>query len=64
EIFITKLAERQSWHEWERAGRVNMVDRAEAKAREILDQHQVPPLDRGQEQELDAIMEEAAKKLN
>lgn len=63
EILVSKLAERRPWDEWERAGRDDMVDRAQAEAERILARHTVPPLEDRQEAELDALMEEAAARL-
>jgi trimethylamine--corrinoid protein Co-methyltransferase len=63
EVFITKLAERGSWEGWESAGRVGMVERAQAEAECILREHQVPPLDAAQERELDSLMAAAEREL-
>ncbi len=56
EILITRLAERGLWEEWERKGREGMAERAQAEAERLLARHQVPPLEKAQEQELDRIM--------
>jgi trimethylamine---corrinoid protein Co-methyltransferase len=63
EVFLTKLAERGSWEGWENAGRVGLVERAQAEAERILHDHQVPPLESAQERELDALMRAAEKEL-
>ena len=63
EVFLTKLAERGSWDGWEAAGRVGMLERAQAQAEKILKEHQVPPLDATQEHELDALMAAAEREL-
>jgi trimethylamine---corrinoid protein Co-methyltransferase len=63
EVFMTKLAERGSWEGWEAAGRIGMVERAQAEAARILQEHQVPPLEPAQERELDAIMAAAEAEL-
>ena len=63
EVFMTKLAERGSWEGWQAAGRIGMVERAQAEAERILREHQVPPLEAAQERELDAIMAAAEKEL-
>ncbi len=63
EVFITKLAERGSWEGWEAAGRIGMVERAQAEAEKILREHQVPPLDAAQERELDGIMAAAEHEM-
>ena len=56
EVYLTRLSERGSWEGWEKTGRVGMVDRAQAEAEHILQEHQVPPLDNVQENELDRLM--------
>jgi trimethylamine--corrinoid protein Co-methyltransferase len=63
EILCTRLAERRSWAEWDRAGREGFAERAQAEAERLLAEHEVPPLTQEQERELDAIMQEAARDL-
>jgi len=63
EVFITRLAERGTWEGWETAGRIGMVERANAEAEHILREHKVPPLDPAQERELDNLMTAAEKEL-
>jgi trimethylamine--corrinoid protein Co-methyltransferase len=63
EVMATRLAERRSWSEWDRAGRKAMADRALAEAERLLAEHQVPPLTADQERELDEIMREAQREL-
>lgn len=63
EVFLTKLAERGSWEGWQTAGRIGMVERAQAEAERILREHQVPPLEAAQERELDALMAAAEREL-
>jgi trimethylamine---corrinoid protein Co-methyltransferase len=63
EVFLTELAERGSWDGWEAAGRVGMLERAQAQAEKILKAHQVPPLEAIQEHELDALMAAAERDL-
>ncbi len=63
EILYTALGERRSWEEWDRSGRQGMAERAQAKAEQLLAEHEVPPLTEQQERELDAIMQEAESKL-
>jgi len=64
EMFLTKLAERGSWENWQAAGQVGMIERAQAEADRILREHQVAPLDAVQERELDALMAAAEKELS
>jgi trimethylamine:corrinoid methyltransferase-like protein len=61
EIYVTRLAARGSWEEWERGGRLRMAEQAQAQVERILAQHQVPPLAPEQERELDEIMNVAAQ---
>ena len=63
ELLLTQLAERQEWEAWDRSGRQGMAERAQARAERLLAGHEVPPLARSQERELDAIMEEAEATL-
>jgi len=63
EVFITKLSERGSWEGWQAAGRIGMLERAQAEAERILREHQVPPLEAAQERELDALMAAAEREL-
>lgn len=64
EIYFTKLAERGAFESWNREGRVGMAERAQAEAERILAEHEVPPLSKEQEGELDRLMEEAGGELN
>jgi len=63
EILMTSLADRQSFAEWERTGHEGMTERSIAEAERILAEHEVPPLDRHQVQQLDDVMEAAAVEL-
>jgi trimethylamine--corrinoid protein Co-methyltransferase len=59
EIFIPKLVERSSWEEWDRAGRDDMVLRAQQEADKILSTHEVMPMTEGQERALDELFYQA-----
>ncbi|HKY54438.1 MAG TPA: trimethylamine methyltransferase family protein, partial [Anaerolineales bacterium] len=62
ELALTKLAERNSWDTWEeKMGRKQMADYATEEAERILREHIVPPLEPAQEQELDSILDAAAR---
>ena len=62
EMALTKLAERNSWDTWEeKLGRKQMADNAIDEAERILREHVVPPLEPGQEAELDRIFAAAEK---
>ena len=63
ELLSTSLAERRTWEEWDRDSRQAMAERAQAEAARILAEHEVPPLTKDQERELDEIMHEAAAEL-
>ena len=63
EIFITKLAQRSSWEEWERSGKPGMETQAQKQAESLLAEHEVPPLDDAQEKELNVIMQAAEREL-
>lgn len=56
ELLITRLAERGSWETWTQSGYKDMVDRAQEFSEVILSKHEVPPLERAQEEELDRIL--------
>jgi trimethylamine--corrinoid protein Co-methyltransferase len=64
EIFLTKLAERGAWESWDQGGRVGMAERAQVEAERLISEHEVPPLSKSQEQELNGLMEKAAKILS
>ena len=63
EILLTKLAERNTWENWEGNGKNNFAENAQASAEKILKEHHVEPLDETQEQELTAIMVAAEAQL-
>lgn len=63
EIFITRLADRTSWEEWDRTGREGMGGNAQAKAEKLIAEHEPPPLTDDQEQILEEIMQEATSEL-
>jgi trimethylamine--corrinoid protein Co-methyltransferase len=63
EILYTALGERRSFAEWERSGYESLAERAQSEAERILNEHEVPPLSKEQESELDQIMAAAEKEL-
>jgi len=63
EIFITKLAQRSPWEEWDRSGRPGMETQAQKQAESLLARHEVQPLEKAQVNELDAIMKAAEQEL-
>jgi trimethylamine--corrinoid protein Co-methyltransferase len=63
EIFISKLASRDTWEQWDEGGRQGLAERAQAEAERILAERQVEPLEDAQIRALDAIMAAAEKEL-
>lgn len=63
EILYTRLADRSTWEEWNREGKPDLAERAQAEAERLLAEHQVPPLTEEQERELDGILQRAAEEL-
>jgi trimethylamine--corrinoid protein Co-methyltransferase len=63
ELLLTRLAERGTWESWEAAGRHGLVERAQARAQQLLREHQVTPLEPAQERELDALLKAAESEL-
>jgi trimethylamine--corrinoid protein Co-methyltransferase len=59
ELFLTHLADRNSWEAWEADDRRDMTIRAEQKANELLSTHDIPGLEDGQEIELERILRSA-----
>jgi trimethylamine:corrinoid methyltransferase-like protein len=60
-VVVTNLAERRGWEEWEKSGWINMVERAQLNAGQLLCGHQLKPLHPGQDAELDDILHEAER---
>ena len=63
ELFHNTLGVRQSFEEWDSSGRVGLAENAQAEVKRILKEHEVPPLDNLQEQELEKIMNAAEREL-
>ena len=59
ELLHNTLGVRHSFEEWEKSGRVGMVENAQAKAEFILKEHLVTPLEESQERELEKIIQKA-----
>jgi len=51
------------YNNWERGGKVNLLQRAEAKRQKILAEHEVPPLETAVEKEIAAILSASDKAL-
>ena len=47
EIWLPRLMDRQPWSQWESNGSLSMLDRIQARIREILETHVPPPLPDG-----------------
>jgi len=56
------IVDRTPRAEWEQKGSKDIVKRAREKAKEILETHKVPPLDKDVEAEMTNIIKEAAKR--
>jgi trimethylamine--corrinoid protein Co-methyltransferase len=63
EIMFAKLGERRTFAEWDRSGRQGFAENAQAEAKRILAEHEVPPLEDDQENELEKIMRAATNEL-
>jgi trimethylamine--corrinoid protein Co-methyltransferase len=63
EILFAELGERRTFAEWDRTGRNGLAENAQVEAERLLAEHQVPPLEVTQENELDKIMQAAATEL-
>ena len=63
EIMVPQLGERRTFAEWDRTGRRGFVEKAKAEADRILAEHEVLPLEDGQEKELEKIMQTATNEL-
>jgi trimethylamine--corrinoid protein Co-methyltransferase len=63
ELLVTRLAERGGWSEWERRGRIELVQRAQERADKLLSEHQPLPLEPEQEKELERILNHALKEV-
>jgi len=56
ELLRTRLAVRDDWSEWEKAGHRSLVERAKEKVSELLAEHEVPPLTNEQDTALREVM--------
>ena len=63
EVYLTRLAERNTWETWEAGDRQGLAERAQLEAERILREHEVPPLEAAQERELDALLVAAGRDL-
>lgn len=59
ELFMPKLADRQSHPEWVNAGSKNIIQRAKERTKEILATHEPTPLPEDQDKAVGEILEEA-----
>ena len=57
EIWLPRLMDRQPWSQWESNGSLSMLDRIQARIREILETHVPPPLPDGTLEKINAILE-------
>jgi len=63
EVLMTRLANRDTWEQWEAGGRKGLAERAQAEAERLLREHEVEPLEEAQTRELDALMAAAEREL-
>ncbi|MFX0090326.1 MAG: trimethylamine methyltransferase family protein [Candidatus Hodarchaeota archaeon] len=64
EWYLTKLPIRESYGTWESAGSPDFVENAKKKAKEILDTHEVEPVEPDLKERLDCIFSKARKSLS
>ena len=62
-FWTPRLWNRSRFDEWERQGGVDVMEKAHAEVERILAEHDPRPLTAEQEQEMDAILEEARAAL-
>jgi len=62
EIWMPTLMDRDPWDSWMAGGRPTMLDRVRERVRVILDTHVPPPLPRGAEGEIEAILRAAEER--
>jgi trimethylamine--corrinoid protein Co-methyltransferase len=60
--WVPRLFDRSTRGEWEAAGGLSMGDRATARAQQILEQHQAPPMQGDVRSQLDAVIERAEQR--
>ena len=63
EHLMSKLASKDSWSGWERAGSKDILQRARDRAEEIIETHRPTPLEPEVERELEQIVLQARKEL-
>jgi trimethylamine--corrinoid protein Co-methyltransferase len=63
EMWIPKMWERRSWDNWLGDGGKSMADRAAERLQEILDTHELEPIDEALAREIDGIVESAKRNL-
>jgi len=61
EQFIPAVADRLTYPEWIKKGKKSTLDYAKERMEEILTTHQVPPLSREQDKQIDEILKEARR---
>ena len=64
EVMQARLAGREGWAEWEASGRQGIVDRAAARATELLASHEVPPLDLQQLAEMEKVIRTVEREID
>ena len=60
----SEIMERRIYESWEEDGGIDAYERARRKAKSILEEHEVEPLDEEVQQEVDAILATTERKLS
>jgi trimethylamine:corrinoid methyltransferase-like protein len=63
EVMQARLAGREGWTEWETSGHQGIVDRAAARATELLASHEVPPLSQPQQAEMEKVIRTVEREI-
>ena len=59
EYYVPKVFDRLSYQDWERSGKVSVIDRAKKRVEEILAAHNPKPLSDDEERQIRKILEDA-----
>ena len=59
EYYVPKVFDRLSYQDWERTGKVSVIDKAKQRAEEILAEHNPKPLSDDEERQVRKILNDA-----
>jgi trimethylamine--corrinoid protein Co-methyltransferase len=62
EIWMPTLMDRDPWEDWMARGHLTMLDRVRERVHAILETHDPPPLPRGAEDEIEAVLRAAEER--